>query len=455
MSDDEIRAYAQERDRIENIREQRREADFRAGQPFKDDAGRDDIQTAAPKPQISPDALYGLLGEITQWIEPETEADPAAIYAQVLVAFGNHIGRCAYFQVEQTKHFPNLFVNLVGRTSRGRKGTSLDYIIQLFAQADPHYRIQTTGGLSTGEGLIWHVRDPIFRSEYDKKTGCSERVQVDDGVSDKRLLVIEAEFARTLHAMARHGNTLSAVMRRAWDSGDLQTLTKNESAKATGAHVSLVGHITEDELRRDLSEGDHFNGFANRFLWIAVSRSKLLPVGGKLDCAVLEQYAERLDDALDKASQVREMRRAPDAQELWRTAYGELTKDNDGMLGLATSRAEAQVLRISMINALTDGSSEIQLRHLQAALAFWEYCFASARKLFGGRVSDPRAQQILDALRRRPEGMTRRQISEEIFGRNLSTDRISNALQLLLDAKLAVARTEATDGRSAERWFTC
>src|SRR4029077_13890987 len=263
---------------------------------------------------------------------------------------------------------------------------------------------------------------------------CSERIQIDEGISDKRLLVVETEFARTLHAMARHGNTLSAVLRRAWDTGDLSTLTKNESAKASGAHVALVGHITEDELARNLAEGDHFNGFANRFLWVATSRSKELPEGGKLDCAVREKYAKRLEDALGKASQIQEMRRDPDARELWRTVYGELTRDCDGMLGLATSRAEAQVLRLSMINALTDGSSEIRLPHLQAALALWDYCFASARRIFSGRMSDPKAQQILDALRRRPEGMTRKQIYDDVFERNISADRMAEAFKLLSDA---------------------
>ena len=47
----------------------------------------------------------------------------------------------------------------------------------------------------------------------------------DAGVDDKRPLVVEPEFAQCLKVMGRKGNFLSTVIRQAWDSGDLQTLT--------------------------------------------------------------------------------------------------------------------------------------------------------------------------------------------------------------------------------------
>jgi hypothetical protein len=46
-------------------------------------------------------------------------------------------------------------------------------------------------------------------------------VEVDPGVSDKRLLVYEPEFALVLKQMERQGNTLSAILRQAWESGNL------------------------------------------------------------------------------------------------------------------------------------------------------------------------------------------------------------------------------------------
>ena len=80
---------------------------------------------------------------------------------------------------------------------------------------------------------------------------------------DKRLLVVEGELASTLKAGKRESNTLSAIIRDAWDSSDLRTMTKNSPAKATGAHISIIGHITLAEFQKTLGETECLNGFGN------------------------------------------------------------------------------------------------------------------------------------------------------------------------------------------------
>ena len=70
--------------------------------------------------------------------------------------------------------------------------------------------------------------------------------------------------------MERQGNTLSAVLRDAWDHGNLRTLIKNNPNRATGAHISLIGHVTDDELRRYLDRTEMANGLANRLIFVCV-----------------------------------------------------------------------------------------------------------------------------------------------------------------------------------------
>ena len=118
-----------------------------------------------------------------------------------------------------------------------------------------------TGGLSSAEGLINEVRDQELPT-------------------DRRLMAVSDEFASVLRVMAREGNTLSPSLRSAWDSGNLRTLVKTDPLKATGAHISLVGHITRTELLKYLNDTESHNGFANRLLWTSVKRSKCLPEGG-------------------------------------------------------------------------------------------------------------------------------------------------------------------------------
>jgi hypothetical protein len=233
---------------------------------------------------LAEEAYHGLAGEIVRAIEPSSEAHPAALLTQTLVGFGNIVGRTGHFRVEDDRHFGNEFVVLVGRTSKARKGTSWGRVHRLLSEAEEQWaadRVQT--GLSSGEGVIWAVRDPIQKRERVKERGEPvryEEVEADPGVCDKRLLVYEPEFANVLRQIERTGNSLSSVLRVAWESRDLRTMTKNNPARVTGAHISLIGHCTVEELRRYLSATEQANGFGNRHVWICVRRSKLLAEGG-------------------------------------------------------------------------------------------------------------------------------------------------------------------------------
>jgi len=291
-------------------------------------------------------------------------------------------------------------------------------------------------------------RDPIKKK--GRVTGYEE-VMADEGVKDKRLLVFEGEFASVLRVCAREGNTLSAVIRNAWDNGTLRILTKNTPAKASGAHISIVGHITQDELLRYLENTEAANGFGNRFLWFSVRRSKALPLGGKLTDADLAPIIDRVTEALHFARGTDEIRRDPEADKVWCEVYEELSEGKPGLLGAMTARAEAQVMRIACIYALLNFSSIIRVEHLMAALAVWDYADASAKYIFGERMGDPVADRIMDALLQAPGGMTRTDISN-LFGRNRAANDIDRALRHIIKAGLAQCAQETTGGRSVERW---
>src|SRR5262245_24734843 len=76
-----------------------------------------------PWPRIEAEAFHGIAGEIVRTIQPHTESDPVGILIQILASAGNAIGRGPYYQVEGDRHGPNIYVLLVGNTSKGRKGT--------------------------------------------------------------------------------------------------------------------------------------------------------------------------------------------------------------------------------------------------------------------------------------------------------------------------------------------
>jgi len=234
-------------------------------------------RSTLPWPVLKTEAIHGLSGEIVQTIDPHTEADPVAVLVTLLTAFGNLVGDGPHFLVEATSHPCRLFTILVGQTAKARKGTAWSTPRQMFGQIDKAWLdARVTGGLSSGEGLINAVRDRRVESRPVKEKGRVvdyEDVVADKGEDDKRLLILEEEFVAALKVLKREGNILSPVIRHAWDSGNLRPLTKNNPIRATGAHISILGHITQDELLRHLNDIEQGNGFANRFIWVLAAKS--------------------------------------------------------------------------------------------------------------------------------------------------------------------------------------
>jgi hypothetical protein len=337
------------------------------------------------------------------------------------------------------RHYLNLFALIIGNTASGRKGLAWSEARRPLALADAAWasaRIQ--GGLSSGEGLIHAVRDPLGD---------------DPGEPDKRLLVIETEFAGTLRVMSRDGNTLSVVIRQAWDTGELRVLTRKEPVRATAAHISIIGHVTPSELARRLDRTDVSNGFLNRFVLICARRSQYLPEGGAIGPDDLGIVAQLFTERLAHARSVQRMARDDEARELWATEYPGLANGKPGLLGAALSRAEAQVMRLACIYALLDKSAIVRADHLRSALALWRYVEASSAFVFGGALGDPTADAILAALRVKPEGITRTQI-RDLFDRNRSAAEIDGALRTLAEEGLVRSKSEPTQGRPRTLWLT-
>jgi hypothetical protein len=405
-------------------------------------------------PVIAAEAFIGLPGDIARTVEPHTESDPVGLLLSAHTFFGNCIGRGPHYRVEATDHGTNLFVVKVGDSSKARKGTGEDRVLSFFRDVDDEWvgrRVHT--GLSSGEGVIWEVRDPITKLSRDKKSGITVEEVIDQGVSDKRLMIIESEFAGALRVMQREGNILSRILRDAWDRGNLATLTKNSPARATGSCISVIGHITATELRTYFDRTEMANGFGNRFLFTCVRRSKFLPFGGALDDADVRKLAYQIRRVVETAKSIRQVKMSPAAAEAWCDIYPDLSADRPGLLGSLTARAEAQVVRLATLYALWARVDCIQLDHLTAAVAIEEFCRKSVDYIFGDMLGDQVADTILDALRTGSHGLTRTEINN-LFSRNVSANQIARALGELARHRLAAQRKGDTSaGRPAEIWI--
>jgi hypothetical protein len=340
---------------------------FDATQPASNPATSQAMALPAPAGWPLPpadEAFHGLPGAIVAKIAPNTEADPVAILTQLLISFGTAVGRGAYFEIEATRHHPHQFLLLVGESSRARKGTAWDHVRRVICQADPTLHARILTGLSSGEGLVWAVRDPAGS---------------DPGVPDRRLLVLEPEFVSVLKSAAREISTLSPTLRSAWDGRPLQLLTRTAPARSTDAHISLIGHITQAELRHHLTQVELANGLANRFLLCACRRTRLLPEGGQSDPLHRTGLTKLLGGAIQHTRAAGRLRLDEQARDLWRHAYTQFaTAHPAGIAGALCARSEAHTIRLALLYALADGQQTIKAEHLQAALALWDYTARSA-----------------------------------------------------------------------------
>jgi hypothetical protein len=268
-------------------------------------------------------------------------------------------------------------------------------------------------------------------------------------------MILEEEFAQALKVIAREGNTLSPTLRALWNHGTHGGLTRNSPIRTTNAHVTIVAHITDLELRRLMTETEQANGFGNRFLLCCAKRGRKLPLGGDLDDDGLRLLAERMRAAINGArSMSGRLKLSADAEWLWRDVYDELSEGAHGMFGHMTARAEAQTLRLAVLYSLLDSSTQlIEVGHVRAALAVWRYAEDSAAYIFGDRVGNALADRIRVLMIAAGEGGATRGELRKSVSHKTTTAEFDAALSHLERRFLARRTVEPTGGRDRERWF--
>jgi hypothetical protein len=413
---------------------------------------------------INSAAWHGLAGDFVRLVLPETEGDPAALLLTFLAALGCAVGRSAFYQVEATQHPPNLYVVLVGNSSKARKGTATGRVLDIVKRVDMKFIVRRKcSGLSSGEGLIHAVRDAreeeIRTRDSEQSNGKRsknpklESAVVDSGEPDKRLLIVESEFASVLQACGREGNTLSAILRDGWDGSPLRVLARSNKDHCAEPHIAMIGNITIEELQRHLTSTDRANGFGNRILWVCVKRSKLLPHGGNpLDEDKVEELVTRLRKVIEAVPTLGRVQFDKDAAAAWNRVYRELAKESPGLFGTMTARAEAQCVRLATLYAILDCSAAIRTEHLSAAVEVWRYCEDSVRYIFGDATGDETADGIYRMLKNSQSGMAQTEISQA-FSKHKSAAELTRALGVLETGGRIACQQVKTNGAPRNVWF--
>jgi hypothetical protein len=395
-------------------------------------------------PETTPEMFPGVLGELIEATAGVTEAHPAAVAIQFLTGLGNVIGRDAHTYVGETRHGLNLNVLVIGPTATGRKGDAWNVARLALEGADPAWAGLIASGLHSGEGLIAAVRDEMRGVKNGKE------IVIDPGVPDKRFLAVQTEFSQPLKLFAQPRNILSNVIRDAWDGKHvLRQMVKNSPLRATGAHISIIGHTTPEDLHAYLSTLDVANGTGNRFLMIACDRVRSIANPPRLAEAVQKRLVRQVQTILTHAKGIKCIRRTPRASELWENLYPDLSEGRPGLIGTLLARGPANVTRLSTLFTLLNRTCDVDLPDLTAAAAWWDYHVQSVEIIFAGRTGNDAADRI-KAEMLPGESLTRSEIREKIFSNHIGSGSLYDALELLRELGLVqLSVRTGTGGRAA------
>lgn len=404
-------------------------------------------------PQPDPACLYGLIGDVGRAGSDGTETNPHAIAANFMAYLACAIGRNPYLPIGNTWHHARLFVLHIGRSGRGRKGDALSLALRidqaLRELSNAHAPQIHRGGLSSREGLVALIHDGYKQGRQDVEP-----------MVDKRLWVVESEFANVLHQGRRDGNTLSAALRDCWDGVSMKPATKSNRLYASDPHVCLSGAISPGELLTLMKTRELTNGFANRFLMIWAERSQVLPFPKATPQATVDEIAQRVLEVLkfvaaDQHGNRDGLRMELSPQAQWH--YGQLYRAElneecgSPVLAALLERRAPMLLRLAMLFALTNTQLRIDVQHIEAAAAWIRHAVASVRFVFMSAEDDAQmarvlemANQILEFLRRRGPA-SRRDITVDCFNRRATKQHIDAAVEHLLGMTPARIHIQTVD----------
>lgn len=403
-----------------------------------------DVPIAAHRhaPQPNPICLYGLIGEVARAGSYGTETNPYAIAANLMAYLSCAIGRGPYLPIGDTWHHARLYVLHIGRSGRGRKGDALSLVMrmdQALRELNKAYAPQIhRGGLSSREGLVALMHDGFRQGKQEVPP-----------IDDKRLWVVESEFANVLHQGRRNGNTLSAALRDCWDGVSLKPATKTNRLYASAPHVCLSGAISPSELLSLMRQRELTNGFANRFLMIWAERQQISPFPKATPQEAVNTLAQRLLKILEfvhadqhDSNDLLRVKLSRQAQWRYSQLYrGELNDDSgSNLVGALLERRAPMLLRVAMLFALTDLQLRIDVRHIEAAMAWICYVAASVKYVFVSASDHQEMERILNLTRRilsfleERTQASRRDITVDCFKGHVPKARIDAALEYLLNA---------------------
>lgn len=403
----------------------------------------EDVELAMPAIQPFPTgpadiAFVGLAGEAIESLESLTSASRVGMLTVLLSAWGGLFGTRGMYHGEQPSV---VFAVLIGETGRARKGTTTSAVWTALVHALTSGFVSVPIGSSRWDGLA--SGEALVRILADAKGG--------DQAKPVYGLIVEEEFERLLRRMRSsdgYQSTLDTYLRQAFDARMIQHVTAAKTVRVQPPYgVSIVGNVTRETLRQNVSPDMARSGFANRFLWMPIAERDV-DIAGNVPWRFAGGIQAALQDARAAWVGGSTVELEPAALDLLND-YGQHLRDLPGMVGAMGARLHVIASRVALIHAALDRSAQIGVDLVDRAIALTEYARSGLRWSFRDDLGDEDANALYSAcLAAVPDGLSTRS-AQAVIGRS---GRFMKARDLLLENQyitLHKASTNPQGGRPA------
>lgn len=396
----------------------------------------EDVELAMPAAAPFPDgpdpvAFGGLAGAAVASLEGLTSASSVGMLLTLLAAWGGLFGTRTHYHGEQPSV---LFGVLIGETGRARKGTTTAAVWTALTHALASGFVNVPIGANRWDGLA--SGEALVRILSEAKGS--------DTAKPVYGLIVEEEFERLLRRMRSsegYQSTLDTYLRQAFDARMIQHITASRSVRVHPPYgVSILGNVTRETLRQNVSPDMARSGFANRFLWCPIEERDV-EIAGSAPWRFTDEISRDLIGARSAwaGGQLIEIDR--DALDLLND-YGMHLRDLTGMVGAMGARLHVIAARVALTHASLDRAGSIGLAAVDRAIALTEYARSGLRWSFRNDIGDEDANALLAAcLWAVPDGLSTRS-ARAIIGRS---SRFLAARDLLLENQLITLHKPSTN----------
>lgn len=335
----------------------------------------------------------GFLRDYVRFVSPLTEAPIQYHIATALALVATVLGRNVYLSEGATKHYPNLYLLVIGESGISRKSTALSLIYDFLPKIDPDYILGSTMSI---EALLDNLR-----------------------VKNCRIIVYDELKQLIINEEKSYGKGIITFFTSIWSNPPTYRVdTKNikyEDRTIQNPTLNILAASTPDWLQ--LKESDVLGGFLGRFLPICSSNEqKRIPIREKMDIT----QKSNLTDALRVISNVRgEYTWSKEAREIFagydgcKGLYDEIRdgfdqEQNKSMIQPYWSRIDTHIRKLAIIfDACSKTPTKtITKDNLMRAFALMGYITDYYREMLGGlnfSFEGKKEKQIVDKLRTAPK----------------------------------------------------